>query len=187
MSVKIVCSDCELELIPVQSGVNVIEYYSPDGPRAAPRPYKLWHADEFECPHCHRKVVAGFAEKPLHPYSDDFAATFASFTAQPEALRHDYQSLSERMRDGHPVEVQYPQPLPAFPVMAFAYIMRNATIAEYDIGGDMLQAVMQVAGDFVGAVAQDESDEIIAAFAGVLGNSIVRVLDAHKVLGEAKL
>ncbi len=54
-----VCSKCEVEFRPSKNGVEVVDY-------ASFGPYKIWEADEWECPSCHTKVITGFADRPIH-------------------------------------------------------------------------------------------------------------------------
>jgi hypothetical protein len=57
-----ICSVCEEGMFPRKVGVLVIELaHNP------PRPHRLWRADEWECPRCSAKVVAGFSSKPSQP------------------------------------------------------------------------------------------------------------------------
>ena len=86
---KILCSHCELEMRPYLNGVNVIEY-------AAFGPYKLWMADEWQCPMCLRKVVIGFSDKPLRHYEPGFEKELAEVIDSPENLRRDFENFEQR-------------------------------------------------------------------------------------------
>ena len=55
----IVCSKCEVEFRCVKKGVKMVDY-------ASFGPYKVWEADEWECPGCGVKVITGFADTPIH-------------------------------------------------------------------------------------------------------------------------
>lgn len=55
----LVCTNCEIEFRPFKNGVELVDY-------AEYGPYKMWEADEWQCPSCHVKVITGFAEQPIH-------------------------------------------------------------------------------------------------------------------------
>jgi len=57
---KLVCTNCNVELRPVENGVHVHEmcFHNTEI-------YKIWSADLWGCPLCPVQVVAGFAERPL--------------------------------------------------------------------------------------------------------------------------
>lgn len=54
----IVCSNCQVEFKSSKNGVEVVDYTSFG-------PYKIWEADEWECPGCHTEVITGFADRPI--------------------------------------------------------------------------------------------------------------------------
>ncbi len=54
-----VCSSCQIDFRPSKNGVELVDY-------ADFGPYKIWEADEWECPGCHTKIVTGFADQPIH-------------------------------------------------------------------------------------------------------------------------
>ena len=86
---KMVCSRCQLELVFTKMGVSVVEY-------ADFGPYKLWNADELECPGCHVKIVAGFADLPLSHHEHGFQDNLKEIPD--EYLRKDFESASQRER-----------------------------------------------------------------------------------------
>lgn len=61
MNHRPVCSTCETEMRASTNGVGVVDYSSFG-------PYKVWEADEYECPKCSIKVVVGFAEQPVYEH-----------------------------------------------------------------------------------------------------------------------
>lgn len=87
---KLVCSMCEIEFKPVKNGVEVVEF-SDNGP------YKLWEADEWECPDCNIRVVTGFAQQPTHRNDDpaSFDAQIAYANAH-DLRRNDYEDTAQR-------------------------------------------------------------------------------------------
>lgn len=54
-----VCVNCRRSMERIESGVVVIEMAI-----ALAGPYKIWHADLFECPSCEAKVVHDFGDRP---------------------------------------------------------------------------------------------------------------------------
>ena len=70
---KIVCVDCETELIVISNDTIVIEtaLALPDDGI-----YKVYNADLWGCPVCGRQIVAGFGAVPIREdhYADDFKA-----------------------------------------------------------------------------------------------------------------
>ncbi len=81
----LVCLKCRVFLRAKKTGV-IIEEGMPlgeplgDGLYAKWGPYKLWHADLFECPSCNFELVTGFARKPIaEHYEPDYAAQVARF------------------------------------------------------------------------------------------------------------
>ena len=62
---KLVCVKCECELRPEINGVGVIE-------TASFGPYKIWHADLWQCPGCGIAIVAGFGQQPIVEHFEDF-------------------------------------------------------------------------------------------------------------------
>jgi hypothetical protein len=80
---KLVCVDCQTELSILKSGGYVIETF---GNPEHPKPYKIWSADVWECPGCHKKIVAGFSNHPLgEHYEGDFPELLDRVLASPEA------------------------------------------------------------------------------------------------------
>lgn len=89
---KLVCSKDQVELRCALNEVNVIEY-SNNGP------YKIWEADEWECPECHVKVITGFAQNPLaESYQANFVKDVALAQADTKHLRRDFESREQRQR-----------------------------------------------------------------------------------------
>ena len=83
---KIVCSECQVEFRPTTNGVKVIEY-------ASFGPYKIWEADEWECPKCLALVVTGFAQEPrAEHFEDGFDDLLSRFKKScPNLIRHDFE------------------------------------------------------------------------------------------------
>jgi hypothetical protein len=68
---KMVCVECKTELQIAKNDVHVIEYFLDP-----PQPYKIWNADGWECPECHKRIIAGFASGPFaQHWEPDFAET----------------------------------------------------------------------------------------------------------------
>jgi len=89
MNHRPVCSKCEIELRPIKNGVQVVEH-SVNGP------YKIWDADEWECPECRARIVMGFGANPLAAhYEDHFKRLLSRIPA--ELLRHGFESTSQRI------------------------------------------------------------------------------------------
>lgn len=55
----IVCSGCKVEFRCAKNGVEVVDY-------ASFGPYKIWEADEWECPSCHVRIITGFSDECTH-------------------------------------------------------------------------------------------------------------------------
>jgi DNA-directed RNA polymerase subunit RPC12/RpoP len=70
----IVCTMCNKRMHP-NSAVTAIEM-------ADFGPYKLWHADEYECDKCGTRVLAGFAQRA---YAEHFQSRFPELLKQAEA------------------------------------------------------------------------------------------------------
>lgn len=56
---KPVCVECEIEFKPYKNGIMVAEMFQKN------KIYKIWSADEWECPICHKKIVYGFGSSPV--------------------------------------------------------------------------------------------------------------------------
>ena len=90
MSHRPVCVKCEVDLRPSMNEVNVIEY-SDNGP------YKIWEADEWECPECHIRVIIGFGDAPFaHHSQEDFDEVLVGVVADEKHLRHDFEDQAQR-------------------------------------------------------------------------------------------
>ena len=82
---KLVCSSCQSELKPLNSGVKVFEY-------AGEKLHKIWCADEWHCPSCGLRVVSGFGASPLAVhYETTFAETLKRVMQKPELVRYNYE------------------------------------------------------------------------------------------------
>lgn len=87
---KLVCSSCQLEYTVKKTGVHVVEY-------AEFGPYKLWEADEWECPGCGATICAGFGDNAISEhYESKFQQILDKFTSTPDC-RYDFEN--ERQRD----------------------------------------------------------------------------------------
>ena len=63
-----ICVKCQIPFRNIKSGVSVIDMFS-----SPSKPYKIWHADLFECPICKVQIVNGFADRPFaHHFEADF-------------------------------------------------------------------------------------------------------------------
>ena len=85
---KMVCSKCEVELRPSLKGVNVLET------QGKTTPYQIWSADEWECPKCGIKVVAGFSDLCIPHWEAMFEDTLNRITSNElrSLLRYDRES-----------------------------------------------------------------------------------------------
>lgn len=70
---RMVCVKCQTFLHPKKNGVYV-EEGMPRGSEWVP--YKLWHADSWECRACGVEIVAGFATQPLVEHYQDHYEQF---------------------------------------------------------------------------------------------------------------
>jgi hypothetical protein len=61
---KPVCVECQIEMKMMKSGVYVGEMFR------GYHIYKIWSADLWECPMCHKKVTNGYGQKPLAEHHD---------------------------------------------------------------------------------------------------------------------
>jgi hypothetical protein len=87
---KLVCSKCQIELRPIKNGVVVVEY-------ANNGPYKLWNADEWGCPECEIKIVAGFPiDAYARSYQDGFDDRLKQIYARPDQIRCDFEDIEQR-------------------------------------------------------------------------------------------
>jgi hypothetical protein len=84
---KLVCGECEVELLPSVNGVDVIEY-------AWTGPYKVWYADEYKCPNCGYRVISGFADKPFEHYQPEFQERLSSVLLS--NARYDFENQEQR-------------------------------------------------------------------------------------------
>jgi hypothetical protein len=60
---KMICSQCEVELKPFKNGVSVIE--TEGNP---PKPFRIYEADMWVCPMCGIKIVTGFGQPVSRSY-----------------------------------------------------------------------------------------------------------------------
>ena len=88
---KLVCRNCRFEFMPSTNGVNVLEM-------AAFGPYKIWQADELECPGCHFLVITGFPSVWHEHYQDGFAEELRRILAPEnrQLLRLDFENGTRR-------------------------------------------------------------------------------------------
>lgn len=54
-----ICVKCEKEMRPKKNGIYVEEHIGYD------QPYKIWHADLWECLMCGIQIIAGFSRNPV--------------------------------------------------------------------------------------------------------------------------
>lgn len=62
---KIVCTDCGLYFKPYRVGVLGQEWFQFNS-----EVYAIWPCDLMQCPGCKKKILSGFAAKPLAYYHD---------------------------------------------------------------------------------------------------------------------
>lgn len=67
-----VCVPCQTEFRPSNNNCVVL-CHSNLNPATDPTPFRLWAADEYECPKCHHKIVVGFAQQP---YAEHYQPEF---------------------------------------------------------------------------------------------------------------
>ena len=86
---KLVCAECEVELLPSVNGVDVIEY-------ASFGPYKAWCADEYKCPNCGHRVIGGFADAAVEHYEPEFSEHLSSIPLS--NVRYDFENQEQRAK-----------------------------------------------------------------------------------------
>ena len=86
---KLLCAECEVELLPSVNGVDVIEY-------AWTGPYKVWYADEYKCPNCGHRVISGFAKNPIEQWMPEFAERISSVPLS--NARYDFENQEQRAK-----------------------------------------------------------------------------------------
>ena len=62
----LVCSKCQRQLKPLHNGVYVVETFRPG--TEFPQAYKIWQADEWECPECKSRTIAGFSDRAVEHF-----------------------------------------------------------------------------------------------------------------------
>ncbi len=77
------CSSCEIRLIPSRMGVLVVV-------ETEIGPSSIWKADELECMKCHAKIVCNFSAKPLAKYwqNKQFQAVMVTVRRNPGNVVH---------------------------------------------------------------------------------------------------
>ena len=76
-----ICSKCQINLRPVKNGVEVLEL-------ADFGPYRLWEADEYECPRCRIRIITGFGFSPYtEHHKDDFTRLLEAARSRPATFR----------------------------------------------------------------------------------------------------
>ena len=76
-----ICSQCQIDFRPVKNGVEVLEL-------ADFGPYRLWQADEYECPACRVRIITGFADHPYAEYyQDKFKQALEAARNHPDTFR----------------------------------------------------------------------------------------------------
>lgn len=82
----LICTACELQLVPSRMGVYVIQH-AEFGPSA------IWKADEAKCPKCGLKVACHFSDKPLAEYWNikPFEEVMKVVRKRPENIIHCYE------------------------------------------------------------------------------------------------
>jgi hypothetical protein len=92
MHKKPVCVSCQQFYRRIKTGVWVIEGMPACGKSSPPpgtaqpeswRPYKLWHADLFECQGCKTRIIGGFGSEPVTEHYKDGFAGWLERTAGP--------------------------------------------------------------------------------------------------------
>lgn len=86
---KLLCGECEVELLPSVNGVDVIEY-------AWTGPYKVWYADEYKCPNCGHRVIAGFGNAPFVQHMPEFINRLSSVPLS--NARYDFENQEQRAK-----------------------------------------------------------------------------------------
>lgn len=83
---KIVCLDCGVELKPAIVGIYVIETHG-----RAHEPWKIWHADLYQCSVCGVAVIQGFANKPVNHFELEFDKILNTIHAgTPYVFHHEF-------------------------------------------------------------------------------------------------
>lgn len=88
---KMVCSACEVQLVPSENGVILVEY-------ASFGPYKAWEADEWKCPRCGHEIVAGFATNPfVEHWQEHFSEAMEQMKRIGRTIRHSFENARQRL------------------------------------------------------------------------------------------
>jgi hypothetical protein len=94
---RIGCSTCQVEYRIREIGVPVLEM-------AGPRAYRLWSADEYQCPVCGARALAGYADKPIESFDLRFVEALeeASGTGRLRILYERPEDVPEEERECPP-------------------------------------------------------------------------------------
>ena len=88
---KIICQTDLIQFQPHENGVYVVDMCGDP-----PHPYKVWHADTWQCPICHQVVAAGFGQTPLREhYENGFDEWFAKIKASGETIIVNYEHVKD--------------------------------------------------------------------------------------------
>ena len=63
---RMICVRCEVALKIQRNGVALIEMFADP-----PRPYKIWMADQWQCPKCLIEMVSGAGQGPIAEHFQD--------------------------------------------------------------------------------------------------------------------
>lgn len=86
-----VCSKCEIEFVPIQNGVNVIDYEENGA-------YQIFEADEWGCPECGFRIIKGFGNKPYirRSVSPESFKNIMVSGLDPDTKRRNYYDMATK-------------------------------------------------------------------------------------------
>ena len=93
------CADCKTYLRPRKNEIHVLQTMDDEG-----TPYKIWHADLWECPDCGHQVILGYGQQHVaEHYEEGFAQELDDVThtilGNPKVLPD--RDAEEHLQQGH--------------------------------------------------------------------------------------
>ena len=81
------CVQCQVGFDRIKSGIFLVEMFNDP-----PRPYKVWHADLWECQKCEEQIVSGYGQGPLSEhFQEHFDSGLANLKEQGAVIIYQYE------------------------------------------------------------------------------------------------
>ena len=89
--IRPVCAKCKVEYFVKKQGVYVVSMFS-----SPPLPYKIYHADLWECPGCGHQIIGGFGDGAL---AEHYESSFEKILSNVRMNKEKYFECYEAVED----------------------------------------------------------------------------------------